>query len=147
MFLSFKSLIRFWRIYLETMNEILPQIDQKIIVDESLRQLLPISTKPGRAAGNEEKGLASKQRLSPLLLLCSSFSPVRSIRLTRPSRVIITHFGKPVDDPITESGLHFKLPFMQSVNSLDKRFLEWDGAPFAIPTRDKTHIRVDTFAR
>ena len=38
------------RLYLETMSEILPQMGQKIIVDESLRQLLPIlplSTKPG----------------------------------------------------------------------------------------------------
>jgi modulator of FtsH protease HflK len=37
------------RLYLETMSEILPQTGQKIIVDESLRQLLPIlplSTKP-----------------------------------------------------------------------------------------------------
>ena len=38
------------RLYLETMSEILPQTGQKIIVDESLRQLLPIlplSIKPG----------------------------------------------------------------------------------------------------
>ena len=38
------------RLYLETMSEILPQMGQKIIVDDSLRQLLPIlplSTKPG----------------------------------------------------------------------------------------------------
>ena len=38
------------RLYLETMGEILPETGQKIIVDESLRQLLPIlplSTKPG----------------------------------------------------------------------------------------------------
>ena len=37
------------RLYLETMSEILPQTGQKIIVDDSLRQLLPIlplSTKP-----------------------------------------------------------------------------------------------------
>src|SRR5262245_56508621 len=44
-------------------------------------------------------------------------------------------------------GLHFKTPFVQSVNSLDKRFLEWEGAPVAIPTRDKTYIHVVTFAR
>jgi modulator of FtsH protease HflC len=62
-------------------------------------------------------------------------------------QVIITQFGRPVGDPITEPGLHFKLPFVQNVNSLDKRFLEWDGAPVAIPTRDKTYIHVDTFAR
>ena len=38
------------RLYLETMNEILPQTGQKIIVDEALRQLLPVlplSTKSG----------------------------------------------------------------------------------------------------
>ena len=38
------------RLYLETMSEILPQTGQKIIVDESMRQLLPIlplSSKPG----------------------------------------------------------------------------------------------------
>ena len=62
-------------------------------------------------------------------------------------QVIITQFGEPVGDPITEPGLHFKLPFVQTVNTLDKRFLEWDGAPVAIPTRDKTYIHVDTFAR
>src|SRR5499425_413192 len=62
-------------------------------------------------------------------------------------QVIITQFGQPVGDPIAEPGLHFKIPFVQSVNSLDKRFLEWDGAPVAIPTRDKTYIHVNTFAR
>jgi membrane protease subunit HflC len=62
-------------------------------------------------------------------------------------QVIVTQFGQPVGDPITEPGLHFKIPFVQDVNSLDKRFLEWDGAPVAIPTRDKTYIHVDAFAR
>lgn len=62
-------------------------------------------------------------------------------------QVIITQFGKPVGDPITEPGLHVKTPFIQTVNTLDKRFMEWDGAPVAIPTRDKTYIIVDTFAR
>src|SRR5260370_706853 len=54
-------------------------------------------------------------------------------------QVIITQFGQPVGDPITEPGLHFKIPFVQNVNSLDKRFLEWDGAPVAIPTREITY--------
>lgn len=62
-------------------------------------------------------------------------------------QVIITQFGKPVGAPITEPGLHVKVPFIQTVNRLEKRFLEWDGAPVAIPTRDKTYIHVDTFAR
>ena len=62
-------------------------------------------------------------------------------------QVIITQFGQPIGAPITEPGLHFKTPLIQQVNSLDKRFLEWDGAPVAIPTRDKTYIHVQTYAR
>src|SRR5437588_9401486 len=62
-------------------------------------------------------------------------------------QIIVTQFGKPQGDPVTEPGLHFKLPFIQEVNRIDKRFLEWDGLPVAIPTRDKTYIHVDTFAR
>src|SRR4029434_10468217 len=62
-------------------------------------------------------------------------------------QVIITQFGKPVGEPIGEPGLHFKVPLIQEVNRIDKRFLEWDGSPVAIPTRDKTYIHVVTFAR
>src|ERR1700748_41655 len=62
-------------------------------------------------------------------------------------QVIVTQFGKPIGQPTTEPGLHFKLPLIQEVNQIDKRFLEWDGLPVAIPTRDKTYIHVDTYAR
>src|SRR5438045_4169842 len=77
-----------------------------------------------------------------LLVLSGAFYTV-----DQTEQVIITQFGQPVGDPITEPGLHFKIPLVQSVNILEKRFLEWDGAPVAIPTRDKTYIHVDTFAR
>lgn len=62
-------------------------------------------------------------------------------------QVIVTQFGKPIGEPTTEPGLHFKVPLIQEVNRIDKRFLEWDGLPVAIPTRDKTYIHVDTYAR
>ena len=68
-----------------------------------------------------------------------------SVRQTQ--QVIVTQFGKPIGEPVIEPGLHFKLPIIQEVNRIDKRFLEWDGLPVAIPTRDKTYIHVDTFAR
>ncbi len=67
--------------------------------------------------------------------------------VSQSEQVIVTQFGKPVGEPVSEPGLHFKLPFVQEVNRLEKRFLEWDGAPVAIPTKDKTYIRVETFAR
>jgi len=62
-------------------------------------------------------------------------------------QVIITQFGKPVGDPITSPGIHFKIPVIQQANFFDKRFLEWDGAPNQIPTKDKRFIWVDTYAR
>lgn len=62
-------------------------------------------------------------------------------------QVIITQFGKPVGDPITEAGLHFKIPFVQEVTRIEKRVLEWDGRPSEMPTKDKTYIVVDTFGR
>jgi membrane protease subunit HflC len=62
-------------------------------------------------------------------------------------QVIITQFGKPVGNPISTPGIHFKIPLVQKANFFDKRFLEWDGAPNQIPTRDKRFIWVDTYAR
>ncbi|MGZ8236463.1 MAG: protease modulator HflC [Methylobacter sp.] len=62
-------------------------------------------------------------------------------------QVIITQFGRPVGDPITSPGLYFKMPFIQQVNSFDKRFLAWDGPMVEMSTKDKTYIQVDTFAR
>ena len=62
-------------------------------------------------------------------------------------QVIITQFGEPTGDSVTEAGLHFKLPFIQQTNYFEKRFLEWDGSPNQVPTRDKRFIWVDTYAR
>jgi membrane protease subunit HflC len=62
-------------------------------------------------------------------------------------QIIITQFGKPVGDPIIAPGLHLKIPFIQTVNRLEKRFMEWDGTPVGIPTKDKTYIYVDAFGR
>jgi len=62
-------------------------------------------------------------------------------------QVIITQFGKPIGEPVTEAGLKFKTAFIQEVNPIDKRVLEWDGAPSDMPTKDKLYISVDLFAR
>jgi len=62
-------------------------------------------------------------------------------------QVIITQFGKPVGEPVTDAGLKFKTPFIQDVNPIDRRILEWDGSPSNMPTKDKLYIAVDLFAR
>jgi len=62
-------------------------------------------------------------------------------------QVVITQFGEPIGDAVITPGLKFKLPFIQKANYFDKRFLEWDGDPNQVPTRDKRFIHVDTYAR
>jgi membrane protease subunit HflC len=62
-------------------------------------------------------------------------------------QVVITQFGEPRGDPVTTPGLKIKVPFIQRANYFDNRFLEWDGDPNEVPTRDKRFIHVDTYAR
>ncbi|MDY0109472.1 MAG: protease modulator HflC [Candidatus Krumholzibacteria bacterium] len=62
-------------------------------------------------------------------------------------QIIITQFGKPVGNPVATPGLKVKLPFVQKVHRFEKRFLEWDGEPNELPTRDKRFIDVNTYAR
>lgn len=62
-------------------------------------------------------------------------------------QVVITQFGKPIGQPITEAGIHFKIPFIQTATYFDKRWLEWDGDANQITTKDKKYIWVDTYAR
>jgi len=62
-------------------------------------------------------------------------------------QAVIFQFGEPRGDPITTPGLKVKVPFIQKVTYFDNRFLEWDGDPNEVPTRDKRFIHVDTYAR
>lgn len=62
-------------------------------------------------------------------------------------QVIITQFGKPVGEPVVDAGLNIKIPYIQAINTIDKRVLEWDGSPSDMPTKDKLYISVDLFAR
>lgn len=62
-------------------------------------------------------------------------------------QAIVTQFGKPIGEPVTNAGMHLKKPFVQEVRYIDKRILTWDGYPNQIPTKDKKYIKVDTTAR
>ncbi len=79
--------------------------------------------------------------LALLLAILAAFT------VEQTEQAIVTQFGRPVRDPITEPGLHFKLPFVQQVTRIDKRYLAWDGPMVEMSTKDKTYVQVDTFAR
>ena len=62
-------------------------------------------------------------------------------------QVVITQFGKPVGQAKITPGLKLKVPFIQKTNYFEKRYMEWDGDPNQVPTKDKKFIFVDAYAR
>lgn len=59
---------------------------------------------------------------------------------------IVTQFGKPVRT-LDQAGLYVRIPFMQNVQYLDKRIMEWDDSPQEMITNDKKRIYINSFAR
>lgn len=83
-----------------------------------------------------------------IILALLAFLGWNCIYTVKPTeQVILTQFGEPQGDPITEAGLHFKKPFIQVANRVPKNILPWDGQRNEMPTKDKLYISVDTFAR
>ena len=80
-----------------------------------------------------------------ILILIIGFGSVYIINETE--QAVVTQFGKPVGGAITDAGIHFKTPIIQTVMKFEKRILEWDGSPKEIPTRDNKYIKIDAFAR
>ena len=80
-----------------------------------------------------------------LAVLVLGFSSIYIIN--EAEQAVVTQFGKPVGGAITEAGLHFKTPIIQTVMKFDKRILEWDGSANEIPTLDNKYILIDAFAR
>lgn len=83
--------------------------------------------------------------LAAVLLLTLAFTSIFVLDETK--QAIVTQFGKPVGEPRTQPGLHFKIPIVQKVQFFDKRYLEWDGDANQVPTKDKKFIFVDSYAR
>ena len=83
-----------------------------------------------------------------LIVIVLIFTVVNGVYIMQEGRqAIITQFGRPVGQPITQAGLHFKLPFVQEVTYFEKKILIWDGDPNQIPTNDKTFVYLDVTAR
>jgi membrane protease subunit HflC len=90
---------------------------------------------------NKQIGILAIVGLAIYVLMSSIYT------VSEVEQMIITQFGKPVGEPVTAAGLKVKIPFIQEVNPIDKRILEWDGSPSDMPTKDKLYISVDLFAR
>jgi len=82
-----------------------------------------------------------------VILVIAAFGSGALFIIDETKQVVITQFGKPVGQPISSAGLHFRTPFVQQAHYFEKRILNWDGDPNQIPTKDKKYIWVDTTAR
>lgn len=60
---------------------------------------------------------------------------------------IVVQLGKPVGEPRMAPGLYFKLPFIQTVLTFDRRLLDYDTTPKDVITKDKKQLIVDYYAK
>ena len=61
-------------------------------------------------------------------------------------QAIVLEFGKPVRI-ISEAGLYWKVPVVQTVDYFDKRILDIDTAEQEVTAADQKRLKVDAFAR
>ncbi|RME56432.1 MAG: protease modulator HflC [Deltaproteobacteria bacterium] len=83
-----------------------------------------------------------------LILIIVGIIVVRMCAYTvdQTEQAIVVQLGKPIEE-IKGPGLHFKLPFVQSVIRFERRLLDYDAAPREIITKDKKTLVVDNYAR
>ncbi|MBT8341344.1 MAG: protease modulator HflC [Desulfatitalea sp.] len=79
-----------------------------------------------------------------VLILIAVFTSAYTVDETE--QVLIARFSK-VERIVDKPGLHFKAPIIEKTIFYPKNLQEWDGNPGQIPTKNKTYIWVDTFAR
>jgi len=79
-----------------------------------------------------------------LALLVVGYSSVFTVSQTE--QVLVVRLGEPVR-VVTEPGLHFKAPFVDSVISIDNRILDLEQASQEVIASDQKRLVVDAFAR
>jgi modulator of FtsH protease HflC len=78
------------------------------------------------------------------VVLIVAYSSVFTVQQTE--QALVVRLGKPVG-VVTEPGLHFKAPFVDSVISIDNRILDLENPSQEIIAFDRRRLVVDAFAR
>jgi modulator of FtsH protease HflC len=78
-----------------------------------------------------------------ILTLASTFE------VGQTQQALLLRFGEPVPERglVTEPGLHFKLPFIESVVYIDRRILDLESPKQEILASDNQRLEVDAFVR
>jgi membrane protease subunit HflC len=76
--------------------------------------------------------------------LIVAYASIFTVYQTR--QAIVVRLGEPIRI-ITEAGLHFKAPFIDSVIQIDKRILDLENPAMEVIASDQKRLVVDAFAR
>src|SRR6201992_426588 len=79
-----------------------------------------------------------------LLLAVVGYSSVFAVQQTE--QALVVRLGAPVD-VVTQPGLHFKAPFIDTVIPIDKRILDLENPSQEVIASDQKRLVVDAFAR
>jgi membrane protease subunit HflC len=79
-----------------------------------------------------------------IVVVIVGYSCIFTVRQTE--QVLVVRLGEPVR-VVTDPGLHFKAPFVDSVISIDKRILDLENPAQEIIAFDQRRLVVDAFAR
>ena len=79
-----------------------------------------------------------------LVLVIVGFGSIYTVRQTE--QALVVRLGEPVR-VVTEPGLNFKIPFIDSVISIDKRILDLENPAQEVIANDQRRLVVDAFAR
>jgi membrane protease subunit HflC len=79
-----------------------------------------------------------------LVIIINGYSSVFTVAQTE--QVLVVRLGEPVR-VVTEPGLNFKAPFIDSVISIDKRILDLENPSQEVIASDQKRLVVDAFAR
>ncbi len=80
-----------------------------------------------------------------VVLVIIALSSVFTVRETEQALVI--RFGRVVAEPVTEPGLHFKMPIVDEVVYVDRRLLSVTTQEEEVITEDQKRLVLDAFAR
>ena len=79
-----------------------------------------------------------------LVILIIGYSSVFTVGMT--DQALVVRLGEP-RAPVTEPGLHFKAPFIDTVILIDKRILDLENPSQEVIASDQKRLVVDAFAR
>ncbi len=79
-----------------------------------------------------------------LVAVLIGYASIFTVRQTE--QVLVVRLGEPVR-VVTDPGLHFKVPFVDAVISLDKRILDLENPSQEVIASDQKRLVVDAFAR